>query len=115
MTDVADFDWDQMYAFCCYTRDIDVSETIGFAWGSGDNLSLTSDSMILLVFVRDKEVAGWDILNNYEPAGPTIDFQDSLYEKAVPRQEAVFTAKLSPESTTGGYDMYVLNQAPSAP
>ncbi len=112
MREVAPFDWDSMYAFSSYQRDEDVSATLGFPWGNGDNMRLESDSMVLLAFVKGKEVVGWDILNDFDTTGPSVDFADNLYSTAIPRQSALFRAKLSAQTTTGGYDGYTLSLLP---
>jgi hypothetical protein len=54
------FAWDRLYVFDCYSRRASVEKSLGFAWPEFDKTTLaSSDSVVLVVFVRDGKVVGW--------------------------------------------------------
>lgn len=90
MRGLTDFEWERMYAFEAYTGDDEVSDTLGFPWGTGDNLRMPNDGFLLLIFAKEREVTGWVILNDYESPGPYVEFADMPFRTAIPRDAAVF-------------------------
>jgi hypothetical protein len=60
VAELTDFQWDRLYIFAPFASHDDIQESLGFAW---PNVSKThihhSDVNTLLVFVKDKQVAGW--------------------------------------------------------
>jgi hypothetical protein len=105
---LANFDWDRMYIFGAYTPDAAVSETLGFAWGTGDNLRLPNDGFVLLIFAKDQSVTGWAVLNDYQATGPVLQFNESWLETSIRRERATFRATLQPDQTDGGSAIYRL-------
>jgi hypothetical protein len=54
------FAWDRLYVFDCYSGRASVEKALGFAWPEfGRTTIASSDSVVLVVFVRDGKVVGW--------------------------------------------------------
>jgi hypothetical protein len=104
------FEWDRMYSFGAYTSDAEVSETLGFPWGTGDDLRLPSDGFVLLIFAEEQRATGWVILNDYRSSGPLVQFDDALLRMPISRDGAVFRATLRADQTVGGWPIYRLRQ-----
>jgi hypothetical protein len=83
------FDWDRMYAFGAYTTDDEVSETLGFPWGTGSVFRLPNDGFILLIFAREARVTGWAVLNDHQ-ATSAVYFDDALLDAPIARDASVF-------------------------
>lgn len=87
---LTNFDWDRMYVFGSYTTDDEVSHVLGFTWGTGDNLRLPRDELVMLVFAKDARVTGWVVLNGDVSISPNVYFSQSLIERSIPRDAAIF-------------------------
>ena len=54
------FPWDRMFVFDCYTIRTTVDKTLGFEWSGYNDTSIeSSDSVLLVVFVKDGKVVYW--------------------------------------------------------
>ena len=54
------FEWDRMFVFDCYTSQTDVESALGFKWSGYKKTSISSsDSVVLVVFVKSQQVATW--------------------------------------------------------
>jgi hypothetical protein len=109
MRALATFDWDRMYVFGAYTSDAEVSETLGFEWGTGDTLRLPNDGFVLLIFAKEQGVTGWAVINDYQSTGPLVQFGDSSLRTPILREQATFRAALQPDRTSGGSAIYRLD------
>jgi hypothetical protein len=110
MREIASFDWDRMYAIAPYTPIDEVARIIGVDWEDGDQGRLYDDMLVLVVFVKDRDVVGWDVLNG-DGASPLVDFADDLYEVPIERDDAVFRAV---ESRWGDRDTRVYTLGPES-
>lgn len=96
MRALTDFEWDRVYTFEAYTSDDEVSETLGFPWGSGQTFRMPNDGFLLLIFAKEQQVTGWVVLNDYESPGPYVQFEDAPFKTPIPRDAAVFRLAVSP-------------------
>ncbi len=79
------FEWDKMYVFGPYTSQKDVESLIGISWPEFKQTTVkSSDSVCLVLFVRDSEVVGW-----YEQPR-TIDLSWLTKGEPYMRSDAVF-------------------------
>jgi hypothetical protein len=79
------FAWDRMYVFDCYSSRASVEKALGFKWPDLSTTNIEhSDSVVLVVFVRDGSVVGW-----YEQPR-TIDLGGIANDKGYSRSEVRF-------------------------
>lgn len=78
--------WDRMYVFDCYSSQASVEKSLGFQWPDFRKTSIeSSDGVLLVVFVRNREVVGW-----YEQPR-SIELGRLANGKGYSRSEAQFT------------------------
>src|SRR4051812_20928578 len=54
---IADFDWDRVYCFDCYSGQSQIEKRLGFPWPRlGGSAIESSDGVCLIVFVKDSRV-----------------------------------------------------------
>ena len=57
LTELADFDWDRVYCFDCYSGQGEIEKRLGFKWpGLGGSEIEMSEGVTLIVFVKDGRV-----------------------------------------------------------
>jgi hypothetical protein len=79
------FAWDRLYVFDCYSGRASVEKVLGFAWPEFSKTTVaSSDSVVLVVLVRDGKVVGW-----YEQPR-TIELGGLANDKGYSRSEARF-------------------------
>ena len=87
---VALLDWDHVYLFHGYADDARISSKLGFSWGTKGDIRMLDESTVLVVFVTDRSVSGWMIMNGPNSAGPWLAFADTLFERPIARDQATF-------------------------
>jgi hypothetical protein len=80
------FDWDRMHIFGPYRTKAEVAKELGFSWSGFDRTTIeTSDSVVLVVFVRDGKVVHW-----YEHPRDAGDLAPLGGRRGYTRTEATF-------------------------
>jgi hypothetical protein len=86
---LTDFDWDRLYIFGPHSKRDEIESALGFDWpGVSKTKIAKSDEVTLLVFTKDKAVAGW-----LEYPRLKADFSFVASSKGYTREEARFAIK----------------------
>jgi hypothetical protein len=92
-TEIAPFAWDRVYIFGPYSSPEHIQECLGFDWPGVERTSIDwSDSVNLVVFVRDRHVVYWFEHRRLEELGELANAQGYA------RGEARFTVIVGEEN-----------------